>query len=174
MSSEQNTLYPALRQIAAAVLENYQPAPCEVCQGQPTTPYVLAYGKQTSRESSTVGNTTTTVTKYENLTARAVSLCEPCVKAHQQVMIKRSLLWLAVAILITLVFVAVLIFGGEDGQITGIIGAMLSGMVAIYFVSQWHINRTQLDRVGRNKALRLHMDALKAQGYDAFWTDEVA
>ena len=36
MSSEQNTLQPALRQLAEAVLANYQPAPCEACQDQPT------------------------------------------------------------------------------------------------------------------------------------------
>lgn len=174
MSSQQNTLYPALRQLAEAVLASYQPAPCEGCQDQPTRPYVLAYGKKTSSQSTTVGNTTTTVTQYENLTARAVSLCPACLEAHRQVMLRKALIRLGVTAVVILVCVALIIFGGEDGQVIGAGVGTVGAIIILAFFVQWRTLRTDDTKVGQDKALRLHMDALKAAGFDTFWTDEVA
>ena len=152
----------------------YQPAPCEACQGQPTTPYVLAYGKKMSSTSTTSGNTTTTVTTYEDLTARAISLCPTCLEAHRQVMLRKALIRLAVAIAITLVCVVILILGDEDAGVFGAGMGTVSALITLFFFIQWNTVRTDLVHVGQDKALRLHMDALKAAGYDTFWTDEVA
>jgi hypothetical protein len=173
MSANQNTLYPALQELKSAALANYQPAPCEVCHVQPTRPYVIAFAKETGSSSSTSGNTTTTVKTYSNLAARAVSLCPACLEAHRQVMLRRALTGLIIGIAIALIGVGLVIVGEESAQVIGAGVGTVAAIIALIFFAQWKVTRTNDERVGKDKALRLHRDALKAQGYDSFWTDEL-
>ncbi len=174
MSANQNTLYPALQELKAAVLANYQPAPCEVCQGQPTQPYVIAFAKETGSSSSTSGNTTTTVKTYGNLAARAVSLCPACIEAHRKVWQRKLITSLVITIVFVVACVIAIIVGGENIQIIGAGVGTVGAIIALIFGVQLHQVRTDDAKVGRNKAMRLHEKDLKEQGYDSFWVDEMA
>ncbi len=174
MSANQNTLYPALYELKSAALANYQPAPCEVCQGQPAKPYVIAFAKETGSTSSSTGATTTTIKTYSNLAVRAVSLCPTCIQAHRKVWQRKLLTSLAITIVFVVACIVAVIAGGEKLQIIGAGVGTVCAIIALIFGVQLHQVRTDDDKVGRNKALRLHEKALKEQGYDSFWTEELA
>jgi len=174
MSSEQNTLQPALRQLAEVVLANYQPAPCEGCQDQPARPFVIAFGRKTNSSSTTSGNTTTTVTTYDNLTARAVSLCPTCLEAYRTTWLGKLRNWLVGAIAFSLICLALVIFGDETAQTFGGGFGVIGVISSLILYVQLRAIRTDDNKVGQRLALSLHQGALQVQGYDAFWTDEVA
>ena len=170
----ENTLYPALQQIAATALDAAGNAPCAVCNDENTNPYVFAYGKKVSEESkvTTQGNTTTTVTttRYNALHARVVHLCTGCVDAHRRTMAVP--LWItviALALISLALIITVITMPGDQAALA--ILATLSPFVTLFFSIKLFLTLTEPDRAGRDKALRLYIKALKSEGYDSFWKD---
>lgn len=173
-TASSNTLYPAIRRLAAAALEAAGSGPCQVCGRDQAQGYAFAYGKKLDEtsSSSTSGSTTTTVTTttYGDLHAHAVHLCAASVAAHRRAMAIR--LWITIAILaivsISLIAATILMPGDQIGLT---ILATVSPFAVLVYVVKLHKTLTQPELAGQDKALRLDKKALQKAGYDSFWRD---
>lgn len=175
MSADRNTLYPALGQAITNALEAAGDAPCEVCGAQPARPYAFAWARIIPGQAPPLG-ATEVITYYDSLGAHAVHLCDACVETHRKMLARQawkatitySLIILPITVIGTLILVPELVYLTLALMAAVIIFAHLFGARQQF----WYLLGNVV-RVGQDKALSLHIAALRDGGMDIFWPERL-
>ena len=173
MSEFRVDIYAAVREAADAARATAVPGPCQICGASGSPAYVFAYGKETGRTTTEIGPKRVTTISYDAVQARAVNLCGTCVDAARKAQERRATVITGSLLGIGLLaLIGGFVVPGRVGTVLPAIGVAFWIFALLAWV-RLRLTKTVPRQAGQQRALDLQVEALKRQGFDAFWADSI-